>query len=82
MRHHLTLYQMLFVPPKALGLLRAARFQKQKSSLLSHPDKGGDVEMFKQVQQAQRVVESPEARAIYDGKKIEGADSPLHQQMT
>ena len=47
--------------------------------VLSHPDKYGDGRMFKQLQQARRILRSPDAQATYDG---EGLEAPLSSMPT
>ena len=79
MGHHHTLYQMLLVPPEASAEQITAHFRKL--SVLSHPDKGGDAEIFKRLQQAHRILENREARTTYEAKGIEAADNLLCELM-
>ena len=53
-----------------------------KLSVVSHAGKGGDVEMLRQLQQAQRILGSPEARPTYDDEGIEPAHALLCQLMS
>ena len=80
MGHHQTLFQVFLVPQEASAELITALFRKL--SVLSHLGKGGDVEMLKQFQQAQRILGSPEARPTSDDEGIETADALLCQLMS
>jgi DnaJ family protein A protein 2 len=56
---------------KVLGVGRGAdadeiRKAYRKQALLSHPDKGGDPEKFKQVQKAYEILSDDQRRAVYD----------------
>jgi DnaJ family protein A protein 2 len=62
-----------------LGLQRGADEAAIKNAfkaaaLKSHPDKGGDPEMFKQVRQAYEVLSDPSKRALYDATGQIGED--------
>lgn len=58
------LYSLLGVDRLASGdeIKRAYR----KAALQHHPDKGGDADMFKNIQKANEVLSNPESRAFYD----------------
>jgi DnaJ family protein A protein 2 len=56
---------------KVLGVARGADADEikkayRKQALLSHPDKGGDPEKFKQVQKAYEILSDDQRRAMYD----------------
>ncbi|KAF6258255.1 DnaJ-like protein [Scenedesmus sp. NREL 46B-D3] len=57
-------YELLGVSPSATAdeLKKAHR----KLALQHHPDKGGDVEVFKEINEAYDVLKDPEKRRIYD----------------
>jgi DnaJ family protein A protein 2 len=50
----------------------------RRAALVHHPDKGGDPEMFKRIQEAYTVLLDPAARAEYDatGRVPRGEDAP------
>lgn len=47
----------------------------RKKALESHPDKGGDQEMFKKVNAANEILSNPEKRALYDSQGKNGLRS-------
>jgi DnaJ family protein A protein 2 len=58
------LYELLGVSPNATqdDIKKAFR----KKSLIHHPDKGGDVEIYKQINSAYEVLSDPDKRKLYD----------------
>ena len=58
------LYELLNIDESASD--REIKVAYRKASLKHHPDKGGDVAMFKQVSRAYEVLSAGEKRALYD----------------
>jgi len=72
-----TLYAILELPP---GATREELHARGKSlSGLWHPDRadGGDVERYKELQEAYAVLKNDEARALYDRRlRMDGVNCP------
>ena len=64
------LYELLGVPKTASTDEIKRAFKKK--ALKAHPDKGGDLELFKELNLANEVLSNPEKREIYDQYGEEG----------
>jgi len=65
-------YQILGIPRWAS--VREVLAAYKKRALQTHPDKGGDAKLFRQVREAFEVLADAEKRAAYDGSKSEQGD--------
>jgi DnaJ family protein A protein 2 len=78
------LYELLKVNPDASSEDIKKAFRKQ--ALVHHPDRGGDEEMFKKIQNAYEILSEPQKREIYDkqgknGLKNSGVSEDILSRM-
>ena len=72
-------YELLFLPQGATTTTIQKHFKLL--TMLCHPDKGDQADLFKIILQAKKIMEDEEARIIYDKYGIEKAEEYINSKM-